>query len=755
MKSLKRDRRQYVLPACFLLFSVLLVAQSANAASTDVFQFTQWASVAPASGWTFVAGNFTGTGRSDILGYQPSNGTVWVGRNTGSGFDWGPGPWTSVTPAAGWTFISGNFTGGALDDILGYNSSASGTVWVGRNTGAGFNWESWTSVSPTSGWTFVSGNFTGSGRADILGYQPGNGTVWVGRNTGTGFDWGTGPWTSVTPTSGWTFAAGKFSGGTLDDIMGYCSPGNGTLWMAKNTGASFDWNLWSEQPIFSPNNTWNILAGTFAGDGSADLLGYQPDTGNLSLIRNAKSLFYYVPKPWATVTPSSAWSFVAGKFTSSGRTEVMSYNNTGTIWVGRNTGLRPEGYVWPLSAAPGQRIEFHISGVGSSTATFFRHSTNSSGSVTNTQTGTATFPAPTTRGIPDLAWANGCNWPVSFAFTIPANWTSGIYSARLTSTTGAYSYITFFVKPNPSQRSNIAVLASVNKYLAYNNYGGRRKYDGAANASFLRPDPFAEPIGETFEQHAAERADLWILGWLERNGFRYDLYTDLDLHNGIPLVQNGAPTYRKLVMLTHPEYWTTKQYSNLQEFQTASGSLLYLGGNGIYEIAAYRTDQMGMTFLNGVENGNRDPALFRNNNLPEINLLGVAYLNSGVLDTPYTVTDASSPVFTRTGLRNNDQIGTSGLNTGGTNVQGYSLSLAGTAAGWEVDTTTSIPGVLPPPGSTVVARASNIGGGAEMIFRPQQPGRGSIFSVGSITFGGSLAVDLNLQRIVRNVLNLP
>jgi hypothetical protein len=137
----------------------------------------------------------------------------------------------------------------------------------------------------------------------------------------------------------------------------------------------------------------------FAGDGSADLIGYQPSDGRLAAFRNAKSLSYYVPLPWATVSPKSGWAFVAGKFTDTGRTDVMSHNGDGTIFVGKNTGLRPQGYVWPQSAAPGQSIQLFISGVGSSTATFFRHSTNSSGAVTSTQMGSASF-TPEVYGIP-------------------------------------------------------------------------------------------------------------------------------------------------------------------------------------------------------------------------------------------------------------------------------------------------------------------------------------------------------------------
>ncbi len=444
-----------------------------------------------------------------------------------------------------------------------------------------------------------------------------------------------------------------------------------------------------------------------------------------------------------------------------------------------------EGYCWPLSASPGETILFYVSGRGSSSVRFLRHKANAAGS-TSVFMGTATF-APTTQPTPDDADLNGARWRSSFSQTIPATWPSGIYSAELTDLSGNQSHVTFIVKPSPSRHSTIAVFANINTWLAYNCWKGKGKYcNKSARVSFMRPNPEASPIEGALH---LTRGELWILSWLEDEGYRPDVYTDLDFHNGIP---SG---YTHLVLSTHPEYWTTRMYDNLKAFLDRGGSLLYLGGNGIYENAEYNftSSDNGMVFRVGVDDGPRYPAFFRLlrsegpvRRRPERSILGVATERCAVESAPYQVLGECHPLFRGTGLRNGDTFGDRGLNIG------FST---GKAAGWEVDSSSGpgaigipcsgaevesgcgcasdcepnltgkggCPAVLPstlPPGLTILARGQNWPmsappakrSGAEMIYY-RHPGGGFVFSVGSITFGGSLVVDRNIQQIVRNALS--
>jgi hypothetical protein len=756
MRIKKKFGAKRILAAIFglsVLISTQTLASRAYADTGDPIQFTQWGTVYPASGWSFVSGDFTGDGRTDVMGYDPGNGSLWIGTNMGTSFSFSQ--WATVAPASGWSFVAGDFTGDGHIDVMGYDPG-DGSLWIGTNTGASFSFSKWGTVGPASGWSFVSGDFTGDGRIDVMGYYSGNGTLWVGTNTGSSFSFK--QWGSVAPASGWSFVPGDFNRDGSTDVMGYY-PGNGTLWVGANTGSSFAVTQWG---TVYPSSGWKFVPGSFSGDGNTDLLGYSSQAGTLSLIRNAASNFYVAPVAWGHVHPPSTYSFAAGNFTSDGRLDLFGYeSSSGTVWVGANAGLPPEGYASPLSAAPGGTIAFHVSGVAEPTVTFMRHSTDAQGNVVSTPMGSTSFTS-SVHPLHAQAWASDAGWPPSFTVTVPSSWPSGMYSAQLTSLAGANSYITFVVKPDPSHLSNVAVIANINTWDAYNEWGGKGKYDGAAHTTLLRPNPAAAPVGEGFQQHHLARAELWIYGWLEQQGFQPDLYTDIDLTNGIPLVRNGVPTYKKLVVDTHPEYWTTQEYSNLNTFLNDGGSLAYLGGNGIYENCSYDSTQSQVIFYNGVEqpaNPNRTPYLFRNIGLPEINLLGIANLTSSVPDTPYNVTDASSQIFNGTGLMNGNEIGTSGLNTGGTNEQGYTVNLQGRAAGWEVDSTTGDPNHPPPSGVDIVAESSSEINGvpayAQMVFWTFQPGGGHVYSVGSIAYGGSLVKDTALQQTLLNFMNLP
>ncbi|SHN83544.1 hypothetical protein SAMN05660350_03436 [Geodermatophilus obscurus] len=715
--------------------------------------FDQWASVTPAAGWVIEVGHFTGGAGSDLFGYHPGNGTLWVADNRGNRFAFSQ-PWATVDPPDGWQFVVADVTGDGRADVVGYHPG-NGSVWVGENRGGSFVFARWADLAPAAGWTIDCGLFTGRARADLLAYHRDSGSLWVGENTGSAFAF-RGTWATVTPGQDWRFATADVIGNGTTDVVGY-RPDDGSVWVGENRGSSFTLTEWA---TLRPAQDWRIRTGLFTGRDKADLLGYHPRNGTLWIGENAGDRFALTELS-PPLRPAEGWQVVAGSVNGDLWHDVVAYQpGNGSVWVGVWPTRPIEGYCWPLSARPGESISFHLSHEGQAVASIRRH-TSTSETVDSTEVRSVAFTAEH-QVAPATAWRDGCGWDETFSLTVPPEWTSGIYSAACTDSTGGRCDITFVVEPGDDRRSGIAVLANVNTWLAYNGWGSRSKYSGAARTSFLRPMPQSAPNGDSH----LTRGELWLLGWLEREGHSPDIFTDIDFHDdGCDPEQHPL-----LVVGTHPEYWTPQMYDRLASYLAAGGSLAYLGGNGVFEAGEYDADRTAMVFRLGEEGGDRELAMFRVLGRPERALLGVATERCEVPGSAYVVRSADHPLFEGTGLSDGDTVGAVGLNRGHSGGRGN-----GAASGWEVDTSrgpgaTGVPtscglrpavlqpgGVPPSPlpsGLVVLAQGVSDGTapGADMTYY-DHPGGGFVFSAGSLTFGGSLVVDATLSTLVHNVIH--
>ena len=413
-----------------------------------------------------------------------------------------------------------------------------------------------------------------------------------------------------------------------------------------------------------------------------------------------------------------------------------------------------EGYCTPASAAPGESIEFKISSDFSYQVTYLRLK-QSDGKVGIPMDDTFQLNA-FDQIAPLDAWKNGCGWQTSFTLEVPPIWPSGIYAARCADLNGDETYVVFVVKPLIQQRGDFAVLANTNTWNAYNDYGGASKYSTppASRLSFERPNPEASPIGDGANH--LTRSELWILNWLEDAGYRLDVYSDRDFHIGI----DNLSGYKALILTTHPEYWTLQMIENLQQYLADGGHLIYLGGNGVFEKVEFNNSADALILMNGDSNSDRPKSYLRNLNPPrsERAILGVAYrFDNYMTFAPYRVEKRQHRFFDGTGLVNGDLIGQGGINGGAASGWEMDTSESGNAADGEaVSATGADDRGSPPDNIEVLARGTNQGEngdyGADMIYYETDSG-GFVFSVGSLSFGGSLVQDAQLQIIIKNVLN--
>ncbi len=309
---------------------------------------------------------------------------------------------------------------------------------------------------------------------------------------------------------------------------------------------------------------------------------------------------------------------------------------------------------------------------------------------------------------------------------------------------------------------------------------------GICHASHLRPLmtlkqgflTFAEPEGRSGLRHY--QADCHIVAWLRTKGIDCDILTDLELHN------EGAEALRPYAAVltgSHPEYHTAETLDAFENYRDGGGRLAYLGGNGFYWRVALHGELPGAIEIRRGEGGIRawaaEPGeyynafdgayggLWRRNGRPPQRLTGVGFSAQGTFEgsryrrRPASYEPGAAWIFE--GIED-EVLGDFGLCGGG-------------AAGFELD---RVDRRLGSPETTVVL-ASSEGHSANFVLVPEEilthkanwpgeatqdliradmtylelPEGGAVFSVGSITFCGSLlsnGCDNDISKVLENVL---
>ncbi|MSQ94531.1 MAG: carboxypeptidase regulatory-like domain-containing protein [Gemmataceae bacterium] len=356
---------------------------------------------------------------------------------------------------------------------------------------------------------------------------------------------------------------------------------------------------------------------------------------------------------------------------------------------------------------------------------------------------------------------------------------SGLYYFHAATKAGETFTFPWVVAP-AQPAAPVAVLCSNLNWNAYNNFGGRSNYihadafpptptinarqelkryqdanhqtwgcDAYAPLSFERPEPInhidpLEKITDPIEGRAANHiapAEWRILGWLEREGFAYDLYSETQLHHGVL----DLSKYRVLILGPHPEYWTRKMYDTVKAWVLETkGKLIYLGGNGLNcEVELLDGDRMIVhnTKISSLYAAGMDGAesRFACRHESEANLLGVVFDPRGIMTAaPYRVIDSKHWAFAGTGLRVGESFGEKSLH----------MRVPGGASGHETDKISK----SSPKNVHLLAKGLNADdGGAEMVIF-DTPSGGAVFSVGSICWPSCLPVDANVSKITANVL---
>ncbi|WP_425403679.1 N,N-dimethylformamidase beta subunit family domain-containing protein [Hwanghaeella sp.] len=415
--------------------------------------------------------------------------------------------------------------------------------------------------------------------------------------------------------------------------------------------------------------------------------------------------------------------------------------------------------------------------------------------------------------IYDFGWETDVEW------TVPDDLPSGIYVLRIAQDGHEDAIPFFVCPPKGKRTADLCVLVSTFTYTIYGNHSRpdfkpewKEKFDrwngypwnpaeyeelgcstynfhkdgsGICHCSHLRPLLNTRPgyITMGYGDSSGLRhfqADSHLIWWLHEKGIPFDIVTDRELH------EEGAEAltgYKAVTTGSHPEYHTPETLDALLGYRNNGGKFLYLGGNGFYWRVAVHPEEKGIIEIRRAEGGIRawaaEPGeyfmafnggyggLWRRNGRPPQHLAGVGFTSQGQFEgTYYRRTEESREpdlAWIFDGVED-DVLGDFGFSGGG--AAGYELDRADVRLGSPENVRilavsenhpasfVLVPEELLTHLTTWAMQPIDELIRADMIYF-DVPGGGAVFSVGSITFCGSLpwnGGNNNISRIVENVI---
>jgi hypothetical protein len=183
------------------------------------------------------------------------------------------------------------------------------------------------------------------------------------------------------------------------------------------------------------------------------------------------------------------------------------------------------------------------------------------------------------------------NWQPTFSFIIPADWASGGYLVKLTSTpyegtggtmVGPLEQYIFFVVDGSTSDTDILFQCSAFTYQAYNAWGGYSLYHGPggggddANRSYAVS--FGRPYLDAYGSAEFLAFEYPLIRWLERHG--YDVsYTASEVVHDHP---ERLTLHRAFLSVGHDEYWSLNIRNGVESARDHGTSVAFFGSNAAF-----------------------------------------------------------------------------------------------------------------------------------------------------------------------------
>ncbi|MDP4195262.1 MAG: T9SS type A sorting domain-containing protein [Bacteroidota bacterium] len=431
------------------------------------------------------------------------------------------------------------------------------------------------------------------------------------------------------------------------------------------------------------------------------------------------------------------------------------------------------GYANPCSVTNGDTIKFHIS----TSQPLFEIKISKLG-ATETLMGTYSNITGGVRAVPESSYTTGCKWPVSFSLVIPESWPSGAYAARfplLNADSAGKSTILFFVKEKqPSTYSKLLIVLPYFTWVAENDFGGKNTYNETssygqrANRLSLNRPFFAGGYAQF------RSWPLLLMNWFDSKGIKYEIATDLDVHNSPSLLKN----YQTIIAVGHDEYYSRAQRTGIENYLNSGGKFINFSGNTCWwQIRMEENNNVLVCYkdptldpLSGIAdslvtvNWYKPPV-----NYPENLFLGASYRNGGYVNDihhdiftygqgygGYTVYNSQHWVYNNTGLKDGEVFGRDPIDSL-SSIVGYITD--GALFSWQ----NGIPKPLSTDGTPsdfrILGISPAVGEGGKIADHHATMGTyinskgGTVFNASTVYWVNGLAKNPAVQTITMNVLD--
>jgi hypothetical protein len=290
-------------------------------------------------------------------------------------------------------------------------------------------------------------------------------------------------------------------------------------------------------------------------------------------------------------------------------------------------------------------------------------------------------------------------------------WTSGLYFARLTTTTDkTATFAPFVLRPDTWGRNRVAVVLPTYSWQAYNFFD--EQYDGHGDSWYVDPRRQHVELGRPYLTQGKpphyRTQQRGFLRFLVHAGHQADYISDEDLEK-VASGDDLAARYDLIIFSGHEEYVTQHIYDVTQRYRDLGGNLAFLSADNFF----WRIDRDQRNRIWRVK-------LWRELARPEAALIGVQYSGNdrGGHAQPYVIQNREAAPWLFGGLDIPD-----------------GATLGTVKYGIEFDKTAP----ESPPGTTVLASVDpGLKGGAvigQMTYYELNGAK--VFAAGTLGFGGS------------------